>query len=129
MLYLIVPLAVLVAIIWALVAFPSFRVVVLILVALGAVAYFSMSEKAAQEQKEQAARKTQDDERRRVKFEAEQRDYCQAEQKRWAIVPPGQIELRTPTLTQDQFYGSVNSDFTLAASAKNKSKLKVTAWD
>jgi flagellar biosynthesis component FlhA len=100
MLYLIVPLAVLVGIIWALVVFPSFRVVAVILVVLGAAAYFVMSEKVAQEQKQQEAKKAQDEEQRRVAFEAERKDYCKAEQKRWTLVPATQIEIRNPSLTQ-----------------------------
>ena len=50
--YLIIPLAVLVGVIWALVVFPSFRVVAVpILIVLGMGGYFVMSEKAAREQK------------------------------------------------------------------------------
>jgi len=127
MLYLFVPLAVLVGVIWALVVFPSFRVVAVILVVLGVVAYFVTSEKAAQEQKQQDAKKAQEQEQQRVAFEAEQKDYCQAEQKRWTIVPASQIEIRSPSLTQGQFYGVINDDYTFTASAKNKSKSKVTA--
>ena len=106
MLYLIVPLAVLVAVIWALVVFPSFRI---ILVALGAIVYFSASEKASLQQKQEDAKKEQE----RVAFEARQKDYCQAEQKRWSIVPPSQIEIRNPSLTQNgQRYGVINDGYT-----------------
>jgi hypothetical protein len=127
MLYLIVPLAVLIGVIWALVVFPSFRVVALILVVLGVGAYFVASEKAAQEQKQQEAKKAQEEAQQRIEFETKQRDYCQAERKRWTIVPASQIEVRNPSLTQGQFYGVVNDEYTFAASAKNKSKFKVTA--
>jgi uncharacterized protein YpmB len=58
----------------------------MILIALGVVAYFWTSEKAAQEQKQEAAEKAQEDER----FEAGRKQYCEAEQKRWSIVPASQ---------------------------------------
>jgi Flp pilus assembly protein TadB len=87
MLYLIVPLGVLIGVIWALVVFPIFRVAAVILVVLGAAAYFIMSDKAAREQKQQEAKKAQEEEQHRVALEAEQKDYCKAEQKRWTLVP------------------------------------------
>ncbi len=127
MFYLIVPLAVLIGIIWAFVAFPSFRVVAVVLVVLCTVAYCTLSEKAEKERKEQEAVKAQEDQQARIKFEADQKAFCQAEQKRWTIVPASQIEIRNPSLTPEQFYGSISNDFTFAASAKNKSKYKVTA--
>src|ERR1039458_9694887 len=127
MLYIIVPLAVLIGLIWMLVIFPSFRVVALILVVLGTVAYYTMSEKAEREQKRQEAVKAQEDQQARIKFEADQKAYCQAEQKRWTIVTASQIEIRNPSLNPEQFYGSISNDFTFAASAKNKSRYKVTA--
>jgi Tfp pilus assembly protein PilE len=127
MLYIVVSLAVLIGLIWMLVVFPSFRIVALILVVLGAVAYYTMREKAEREQKQQEAAKAQEDQQARIKFEADQKAYCQAEQKRWTIVPASQIEIRNPSLAPDQFYGSISNDFTFAASAKNKSKYKVTA--
>jgi len=127
MLYIVVSLAVLIGIIWMLVVFPSFRVVALILVVLGAVAYYTMSENADHERKQQEAVKAQEDQQAQIKFEADQVAYCQAEQKRWTIVPASQIEIRNPSLTPEQFYGSASNDFTFAASAKNKSRYKVTA--
>jgi hypothetical protein len=127
MAYLFVSLAVLIGVIWALVVFPSFRVVAVIVVLLGAVVYLVARQKEEQEQKEQAAKNAQEDEQRRVRFEAEQKDHCSAEKKRWTIVPASQIEIRDPSLTPSQFYGVVNDDYTLTASAKNKSKSKVTA--
>jgi Tfp pilus assembly protein PilE len=127
MLYIVVPLAVLIGVIWALVVFPSFRVVAVILAVLGTVAYYTMSEKAEKERKQQEAVKEREDQQARIKFEADQKAYCQAEQKRWTIVPASQIEIRNPSLTPEQFYGSISNDFTFAASAKNKSKYKVTA--
>jgi hypothetical protein len=127
MLYIVVPLAVLIGIIWMLVVFPSFRVVAVILVVLSTVIYYTMSEKAEKEQKQQEAVKAQEDQQARIKLDADQKAYCQAEQKRWTIVPASQIEIRNPSLTPEQFYGSISNDFTFAASAKNKSKYKVTA--
>jgi hypothetical protein len=114
-------------IIWMLVVFPSFRVVAVILLVLGTVLYYTMREKADKEQKQQEAVKAQEDQQARIKFEADQKAYCQAEQKRWTIVPASQIEIRNPSLSPEQFYGSISNDFTFAASAKNKSKYKVTA--
>jgi len=127
MLYIVVPLAVLIGIIWMLVVSPSFRVVAVILVVLGTIAYCTISEKAERQQKEQEAVKAQEDQQARIKFEADQKAYCQAEQKRWAIVPASQIEIRNTSLTPEPLYGSISNDFTFAASAKNKSKYKVTA--
>jgi hypothetical protein len=126
MLYLVVPLVVLIGIIWMLVVFPSFRVVALILIVLGIVAYYTMSEKAEREQKQREAVKAQEDQQAQIKFEADQKAYCQAEQKRWTIAPASQIEIRNPSLTPEQFYGSISNDFTFVASAKNKSRHTVT---
>ena len=127
MLYLVVPLAVIVGVIWALVVFLSFRIVAVILVVLGVAAYTVTSQKAAGEEKQQDAIKAQEEQQQQVKFEAEQKEYCEAEHKRWTIVPASKIEIRNPSLTQSQSYGVINDDFTFTASAKNKSKSKVTA--
>ena len=120
MIYLIIPLIVVVIVIWMLVVFPSFRVVAIILALLGAGTYLVLSNKAAHEQKQQAAVKAKQDQQ----FAAEQRAYCQAEQKRWTIVPASQIELRNPSLTEVPYSGG---DYTVTVAAKNKSKAKVTA--
>src|ERR1022692_4124463 len=103
MLYLFVPLAVLVGFIWALVVFPSFRIVAIILVALGVGGYFVLSEKDERENKQLEAAKAQEEQHRKIEFEAEQKDYCQAEQKKWAIVSASQIEIRDPSLAQKQY--------------------------
>ena len=133
MLYLIVPLAVLIGVIWGLVVSRSFRVVVLILVALGAVFYFSASERAAQEQKQEATKNARDEEQQRITFETEQKEYCQAERKRWSIVLPPQIEIRNQTFTQkNQLYGfstltqkqPYDEDYTFTASGKNNQNQK-----
>jgi hypothetical protein len=122
MLYLIVLLAVIVGVIWALVVFPSFRVVAVILVGLSMGAYVMVSEKTAQEQKQQELKKEQE----RATFEAEQKAYCEAEKRRWAIVPASQIEIRDPSLSRGQFWDGNNDNYAFTASAKNKSKSKVT---
>jgi hypothetical protein len=57
MLYLVVPLVVLIAVIWGLVAFPSLRVVAVVLVGLGFVLYFVANERASREQKQQEVQK------------------------------------------------------------------------
>jgi hypothetical protein len=101
MLYIVVPLAVLMGIIWMLVVFPSFRVVAVILVVLGTVIYYTMSEKAEKEQKQHEVVKAQEDQQARIKLVADQKAYCQAEQKRWTIVPASQIEIRNPSLTPE----------------------------
>ena len=127
MAYLIVPLAVLIAVIWALVVFPSFRVVAVILVALGAVFYFWASERAAQEQRQQEAQKKQQEiqkEQEQVAFEAVQKEYCQDERKRWAIVSVPQIEVRGASLKQAPY---TNDSYDAIANIKNKSKFNVTA--
>ena len=126
MAYILVPLAIIIGVIWAMVVFPSFRVVVLIVVVLGAAAIFTLRERTAQVEKEAATKKAQDDEQYRVKFATDQKAYCDAQQKSWTIVSASQIEIRGPSLTQDQFYGSINFNYTLSASAKNKSTSKVT---
>jgi hypothetical protein len=107
--------------------FPSFRVVAIILVVAGVSAYFVLSDKAERERKQQAAQKTQEDEQHRAKHEAEQRDYCDAKQKQWTIVPVSQVEIRNPSLTQDRLNGSINDDFSFTTSVKSKSKSKMTA--
>jgi hypothetical protein len=121
--HLLAALGILVAIIWALVAFPSLRIAALILVVGGVIIYYSASEKAAQEQKQDEAKKQQE----QAAFEARQHAYCQAEQKRWTIVPASQIDIRNPSLTQGQLYGVINDEYTVTASVKNKSKSRVMA--
>ena len=97
MLQLIIAIGVVVGVIWALVVFPSFRVVVLILVALGVGGYFVSTEKAEKEHKQQQIAEAQ----KQAKFEAEQKAFCSAEQKRWAIVSPALIEIRSPSLNSE----------------------------
>jgi hypothetical protein len=75
MLYIVVPLAVLIGIIWMLVVFPSFRIVAVILVVLGTVVYYTMNEKAEKEQKQQQAVKAQEDQQAQIKFEGDQKAY------------------------------------------------------
>jgi hypothetical protein len=125
---LLVTVAVLVGFVWALVVFPSFRAVVAILAVLGTVGYFVLSNKAEQENKQQETPRTarvQDEAQQRVKFEDDQKAFCQAEQKRWAVVPPAQIEIRDPSLTEGRF-PTLNDNYDFTASAKNKSKSRVT---
>jgi len=121
MFYLIAPFAVLLAFIWALVVFPSFRIAVLILLVLCVGAFYWARDRAAQEQKQEAHK-----EQERVAFEAERKEYCQAEQKRWTIVSPSQIELRGASLKQPPNDG-INDKYDIAASVKNNSNSKVTA--
>jgi hypothetical protein len=90
--------------------------IVLILAALVAIGYFSASEKAgenaAQEKKQQEA----ENEHERTA----QRNRCQAEQKRWSIVSPSQIEISDASLT-----GIGNDDYNISAVVNNKSESKV----
>jgi flagellar biosynthesis component FlhA len=79
MLYLVVPLVVLIAVIWGLVAFPSLRVVAVVLVGLGFVLYFVANERASREQKQQEVQKKEQEaqkEKDRVAFGAEQKVHC-----------------------------------------------------
>jgi membrane protein implicated in regulation of membrane protease activity len=88
-LYLIVTLAALLGIVWAPHVSPFFRIVAVILAALGAIGYFWPSEKtsenAVQEKKLQEAGNEQE--------RAEQRSRCQVEQKRWSTVSTSQIKI------------------------------------
>jgi hypothetical protein len=89
------------------VVFPSFRIVALVSIMLGTIVYFSASEKAAQDQKQEQAQKEQKQaqkEEERVAFEARQKEYCQAEPKRWTIVSPSQIEIRAASLKEMPFH-------------------------
>lgn len=123
MLHLAIAIGVVVAAIWALIIFPSFRIVALILVALGVGGYFVLNERAEQEQKQQQIAKAQE----QAKFEAEQKAFCAAEQKRWTIVSASQIEIRSPSLTPNQSYSSFDDNYSFVASAKNKSTSRVTS--
>lgn len=133
MLHLAVALAVFVGFIWALVVFPSFRIVAVILIALAVGSWFVLNENATRENKKYEAAKAQEEQQRQVKFEADQKEYCQAQQerklieeKRWKIVPASQIELRDASLAQaQQSYGASSDDYRFTASARNKSKFKV----
>jgi hypothetical protein len=99
---------------------PSFGILVLILGALVAIGYFLGGEKsnenAAQEKKQHEAQ----NEPERTAFEAEQRNRCLAEQKRWSIVSASQIEISDASLT-----GIGNSDYNISAVVKNISEFKV----
>jgi len=90
--------------------------VVLILATLVAIGYFWPSEKvgenAAEEQKQQVAENEYE--------RTAQRNRCQAEQKRWSIVPASQIEISEPSLT-----AIGNDDYKFSAVVKNKSDSKV----
>jgi hypothetical protein len=115
-LYLIVTLAVLLGIVWAPHVSPSFRIVAVILAALGAIGYFWPSENASenpvQEKKQQEAENEQE--------RAEHRSRCQAEQKRWSVVSASQIEISDASLT-----GIGNNDYNVSAAVKNEADFKV----
>src|SRR5262249_11338178 len=101
--------------------------VVLILATLAAIGYFWPSEKvgenAAEEQKQQVAENEYE--------RTAQRNRCQAEHKRWSIVPASQIEISEPSL---RAIGNDDYKFTAVVKYKSDSKviglrLSVTARD
>jgi hypothetical protein len=122
MLYFVAAVALVIGVIWALVVSRSFRIVVLILAALGAGAYFMASEKAAQENRQEAAKKERED----AEFALKKKAFCEAEQKRWTTVATSQIEIRGASLKQQQSYRFSNDEYDMTASVKNTSKSKVT---
>jgi hypothetical protein len=111
MLHLLIALAVVVGVIWLLVISRAFRIVALILVAVGAVVYFSASQKAEQEQRQEAVKKEQE----RIASEAKHKEYCQAEQKRWSAVAATQIEIRGASLKQSSSYSMFNDEYDMTA--------------
>jgi hypothetical protein len=117
MMDLVVPLAVIVGIIWALVVLPSFRIVALILVALGAIVYFLASEKAARDQKQEQAQKEQAC--RKARTEAE------AEVKRWKIVAPSQVQLVNSRVERDE--DGIGVTNYLVGSIRNNTAVPISA--
>jgi hypothetical protein len=114
--HVLVGLGILVGALWAFVAFRSFRIVIAILLVIGGVAYLTR-EKAAQIQQEEEIEKAQKD----AEHEAQQAKYCEDEVKRWSIVQPSQIEIRSPSI--EARFG----DYRVVASAKNNSKSRITS--
>ena len=57
---------------------------------------------------------------KRAALEAEQRNRCLAEQKRWSIVSASQIQISDASLT-----GIGNTDYNISAVVKNESEFKV----
>ena len=123
MLHFVIAVIVIIGTIWALVVFPSFRVVALILVGLGAGAYYWSTKEAGEQQKREHDKKEQEDAEFRIKKKA----FCEAEQKRWDIVAASQIEIRNTSLKQAASYSVFNDEYDVTASVKNISKSKVTA--
>ena len=110
--------AIIIGFLWALVVFPSFRVVAFILVLIvGGIILVAM--KNAEEANKQAAIKK---EQGRVTCEAEKKNREEANKKNWAIVLPTQIELRDPMLTPPSFGDRYN----VTASVKNLSAVDIT---
>jgi hypothetical protein len=89
-------------------------IIVIFLAALVTIGYFSAGEKAS----ENAAQRKNEQER--TAFEAEQRNRCLAEQKRWSIVSASQIEISDASLT-----GIGNNDYNISAVVKNRSESRV----
>src|SRR5437868_6430808 len=95
MAHLVIGAAIVIGVIWAFVAFRSFRIVVGFLAVIGVGAFFVLNEQSTQTQKNLDAKKEQD----RIAFAAKQGEYCEAEKKRWTLVPASEIEVRGPAPT------------------------------
>jgi hypothetical protein len=90
--------------------------IVLIVAPLVAIGYFWASEKASENATQEKKQQEAENEHERT----EQRNHCQAEQKRWSIVSTSQIEISDASLT-----GIGNNDYNISAVVKNKSESKV----
>lgn len=107
-----------IAILWALVVFPSFRIVALILCLVGGIAWVGLSEN-----QEVAAKKIEKDKSEKDQLNRIAREKQREQQKiLWSKVLPDRVELRDVDLKAPS-YGGDSYDFT--ASLKNLSNVKV----
>jgi len=67
-----------VAVVWALIVFPSFRIALAIVAVLGGVGVFVLREYTARVEREAAAEKAQADEQSQIKFAAERKAFCES---------------------------------------------------
>jgi hypothetical protein len=128
MIYLLVPLGIAIAVIWALVVFPSFRTVMVILLLIIGGSLFVLNKNADEENRKTAIKKEQE----RVACEAEQKIREEADKKNWAIVPTSQVDIRDLNLTPPTY----GDEYRVTASVKNRStvnisklKMNVVAFD
>jgi hypothetical protein len=141
-------IGIVVGVIWALVVFPSFRIVAGFLVLAGGGLTLWANQQASEQQKRDEAEKQVKQAQLRADCDA----YREAEATRWNIVQPVQIEVRDPSFTEKSVYplggsplpwrtqqqrsAAQSGDYSLTASLKNKSafpvthvELKITARD
>jgi hypothetical protein len=72
-----VALAAIVAVVWALVVFPSFRIALAIVAVLGGGGIFALREYTASVERDAAAEKAKADEQFQIKFAAEKKAFCE----------------------------------------------------
>jgi hypothetical protein len=113
-------LAVPVAVLWAFVVFPSFRIVVgLIAIAGFGLFYFVQNESETRQQKARADSGRNEEAKAAQKEKIERRDA-----ERWALVQPSETQVRDITLTS-KIVGL--GTYAIAASVRNNSKMRLTA--
>ena len=109
-----ITLAAIVGLIWACVAFPTFRIVVAILAVLVVGSIVVAKNNAAQKKATDEAAATAESERNEAR-----------QQELWSRVPPYQAELRDATMVAPTY----GSEYTLTASVKNLSNQKIGALE
>ena|ERR1035437_1295283 len=112
-------LGLIIAVIWAFVVFPTFRIVVGILVLITGGLIYVANQNATEEQKKSEIKKEQE----RVACEAKKKASEEADKKNWIIVRPSQVEVRDTLLTAPSFGDAYN----VTASVKNRSAVNVSA--
>jgi hypothetical protein len=119
MVYLLFALAIIVGVIWAFVVFPSFRIVVGILVLITGGLIYVANQNATEEQKKSEIKKEQE----RVACEAEKKASEEADRKNWTVVRPSQIEVRDTLLTPPKYLAD---EYGVTASVKNRSAVNIS---
>jgi hypothetical protein len=135
MIYLLIALAIIIGAIWAFVVFPTFRIVVGILVLIGGGLVFVANQNAKNAKEEQIKSEIKREQERvacEAKKEAEKKASEEADKKKWTIVRPSQVELRDTLLTPPAY----RDEYSVTASVKNRSavniskiKMNVVAFD
>src|ERR1035441_1576374 len=95
-------LGLIIAVIWAFVVFPTFRIVVGILVLITGGLIYVANQNATEEQKKSEIKKEQE----RVACEAKKKASEEADKKNWIIVRPSQVEVRDTLLTRSEEHTS-----------------------
>jgi uncharacterized protein (UPF0335 family) len=113
-------LAVPVAVLWAFVVFPSFRIVVGLIAVLGFGLFYFVQKGSEIHQQEAKAESLRDEAAKKAQIEKIER----LDTERWALVQPGETQIRDITLTS-----KINGLDThaIAASVRNNSKMRLTA--